>query len=71
MGASAPKSAVAFADQILDMLAITLVQDSLVLAERFPDNRVHAHLLRNDEFKDMLVAYKECEATGVRRRLYN
>ena len=65
-GTPATSSAANFAEQILDMLATVLVQDSLLLAEQYPESRVHQHLLRNQEFRDMLVAYKECEMTGVR-----
>ena len=78
MGAAAPSSAMNMAGTapygregqqgspgILEMLATVLVQDSLLLAELYPRNRVHAHLLRNEEFRAMLVVYKEGMATGV------
>ena len=65
LGADAPRSAIAMAEQILDVLGQVLVQDSLHLAPLYPENRVHALLLADQEFKDMLVAYNECLVTGV------
>jgi len=65
LGQDAPRSATAFADQILDMLLQVLVQDALHLAPLYPRNRVHAFLLADQEFRGMLAAYKACLASGV------
>ena len=39
------------APKVVAYLASVVIQDSLDLAERFPDNRLHKHLLCNDEFR--------------------
>ena len=52
-------SAKKFAGQILDMLLMVLVQDSLELAPLYPGNRVHARLLADEEFQAMRVIYEE------------
>ena len=52
------------APKVVAYLASVLVQDSLDLAERFPDNVVHKHLLCNDEFR-CAVSLLFCDAFTV------
>ena len=58
-------SAKQFAREILDMLLMVLVQDSLELAPIYPENRVHALLLADVEFQELLVIYEERKARDV------
>ena len=37
--------------KVLQYLAVVLIQDSLVLAEKFPSNPVHARLLSSPVFR--------------------
>ena len=44
--------------KVVAYLGNVLVQDSLDLAERFPDNLVHKHVLLNEEFRWLLFLLK-------------
>ena len=50
MGPAASVSARAW-PKVLESFGILLVQDSLDLAERQPENKIHAMLLADDEFQ--------------------
>ena len=66
MGKGAPTSAKGLAFNVFPVLALVLIQDSLELAEIYPDNRVHQLLLQDPSFQALLQEHKSMKVSGVR-----